>query len=202
MLFAIRKGNSMRICVYMGSRDGSKPAYLEQSKALGKAMASRGHGLVYGGGNTGLMGAVADEMLGAGIDTFGVIPAALAELEVAHQGLTELVITNDMHQRKKAMLDRADAFIALPGGLGTFEELFEALTWQQLGFHSKPVGLLNVDGYYDGLITFLEASVEAGFVSKHHHDSLIVSDNVEDILDQIETAEVVYVPKNTIPAKK
>ena len=186
----------------MGSRNGSKPAYLEQSKALGKAMARRGHGLVYGGGNTGLMGAVADEMLGAGIDTFGVIPAALAELEVAHQGLTELVITNDMHQRKKAMLDRADAFIALPGGLGTFEELFEALTWQQLGFHSKPVGLLNVDGYYDGLITFLEASVEAGFVSKHHHDSLIVSDNVEDILDQIETAEVVYVPKNTIPAKK
>lgn len=191
----------MRICVYMGSRDGSKPVYLEQSKALGKAMAARGHGLVYGGGNTGLMGAVADEMLGAGIDTFGVIPEALAELEVAHKGLTELVITKDMHQRKKAMLDRADAFIALPGGLGTFEELFEALTWQQLGFHSKPVGLLNVDGYYDGLITFLESSVEAGFVSKHHHDSLIVSSSVEDILDQIETAEVVYVPKNELPAK-
>ncbi len=192
----------MRICVYMGSRDGSRPSYLEQSKALGKAMAHRGHGLVYGGGNTGLMGAVADEMLGAGVETYGVIPAALAELEVAHQGLTELVITNDMHQRKKAMLDRADAFIALPGGLGTFEELFEALTWQQLGFHSKPVGLLNIDGYYDGLIKFLETSVEAGFVSEHHHKSLIVSDNVEDILDQIETAEVVYVPKNVVPEQK
>ena len=191
----------MKICVYMGSRDGSKPVYREQSEALGLAMAKRGHGLVYGGGNTGLMGAVADAMISGGVDTFGVIPTALAELEVAHQHLTELVITKDMHERKKAMLDRADAFIALPGGLGTFEELFEALTWQQLGFHSKPVGLLNVDGYYDGLIKFLNSSVDAGFVSKHHQKSLIVSDDVEEILDQIETTKVVYIPKNPVRGK-
>ena len=192
----------MKICVYMGSRDGSNPAYLETAVALGRAMVKRGHGLVYGGASSGLMGAVADQFVEAGAETYGVIPEALYELEVAHKGLTELVITTDMHQRKKAMLEKADAFIALPGGLGTFEELFEALTWQQLGYHSKPVGLLNVDGYYDDLLVFLERSVRSGFVSAHHHESLIVDDRVDGILDQIETAEVVYIPKNSIPADK
>lgn len=191
----------MRICVYMGSRDGTNPLYRQTAVELGQAMVKRGHGLVYGGGNSGLMGAVADQLVDAHAETYGVIPVALAELEVAHKGLTELVITEDMHQRKKAMLVRADAFVALPGGLGTFEELFEALTWQQLGYHAKPVGLLNVDGYYDGLIRFLERSVSSGFVSEHHFNSLIVEDNVGAILDRVETAKVVYVPKNPVPNK-
>lgn len=190
----------MQICVYMGSRSGSDPAYLESAVALGREMARRGHGLVYGGATSGLMGAVADEMISAGARSFGVIPKALADLEIAHEGVSELVITEDMHERKKAMLDRADGFIALPGGLGTFEELFEALTWQQLGLHSKPVGLLNAGGYYDGLLAFLDQSVAAGFVSPHHRASLICADEPAELLDMIESARVVYVPKNP-PAK-
>lgn len=189
----------MQICIYMGSRDGNFPEFINEARALGYSMAKRGHGLVYGGGNTGLMGAVADVMVEAGSPTYGVIPKALEKLEVAHTGLRQLVITEDMHERKKAMLERADAFIALPGGLGTIEELFEALTWQQLGYHQKPVGLLNVNGYYDHLLEFLEVSVKSGFVSEHHKKALIVSDSVEDILDKIEQAEVVYIPKNPIP---
>lgn len=189
----------MQICVYMGSRNGNSPEFMTEAKALALLMAKRGHGLVYGGGNTGLMGAVADVMVEAGSPTYGVIPKALEKLEVAHTGLRQLVITEDMHERKKAMLERADAFIALPGGLGTFEELFEALTWQQLGYHQKPVGLLNVNGYYDYLLKFLDVSVEGGFVSSHHKNALIVADNVEEILDKIEQAEVVYIPKNPIP---
>ena len=188
----------MRICVYMGSRDGTNPAYLEGARALAGEMARRGHGLVYGGGNTGLMGAVADVMVEAKVDTFGVIPEALAELEVAHKGLNELIITRGMHTRKKAMLEKADAFIALPGGLGTFEELFEALTWQQLGYHKKPVGLLNVDGFYDLMLEFLDRATNSGFISQHHRESLIVDTNVASLLDKIETAEVVYVPKNKV----
>ncbi len=191
----------MRICVYMGSRKGTDPAYMDAAIALGKAMVARGHGLVYGGASSGLMGAVADQFVERGAETYGVIPEALYELEVAHKGLTELVITSDMHQRKKAMLEKADAFIALPGGLGTFEELFEALTWQQLGYHQKPVGLLNVAGYFDLLLEFLDRSVRSGFVSEHHREALIEDADVEQLLDKIEKAEVVYVPKNLPPVK-
>lgn len=192
----------MKICVYMGSRDGSSPIFKDSAIELGREMVKRGHGLVYGGASSGLMGAVADQFVDAGAETYGVIPEALYELEVAHKGLTELVITTDMHQRKKAMLERADAFIALPGGLGTFEELFEALTWQQLGYHSKPVGLLNVGGFYDQLISFLDKSVESGFISEHHRSSLLVDEDVNALLDKIETAEVVYIPKNVVPPRK
>ncbi len=191
----------MRICVYMGSRDGTNSAYRKTALELGEAMAVRGHSLVYGGGNTGLMGAVADAMVAKGADTFGVIPEALAELEVAHQGLTELVITRGMHTRKKAMLERADAFVALPGGLGTFEELFEALTWQQLGYHSKPVGLLNIDGFYDLLLEFLDRATRSGFISEYHRSTLIVDDTIDGVLAKIETAEVKYVPKNKVPSR-
>jgi uncharacterized protein (TIGR00730 family) len=156
----------MNICVYCGSRPGVLPAYAQAARDLGQAIASQGHGLVYGGGNVGLMGIVADAVLGAGGPVVGVIPEALVQREVGHQGLSEQFVVPDMHVRKRMMAERADAFIALPGGIGTLEELFEVWTWRQLGYHDKPIGLLNVAGFYDHLLRFMDHTVAQGFLDE------------------------------------
>lgn len=173
------------ICVYCGSRSGHGAEYTDAARRLGRAMAAQGFGLVYGGASIGMMGVIADEMLAAGAAVTGVIPESLQQKEVAHAGLTELLITADMHERKRLMAERADAFIAMPGGLGTLEELFEILTWGQLRFHAKPIGLLNTGGYYDDLIRFLDGTVSEGFVHPRHRAMLRVSQSPEDLLDAL-----------------
>ena len=153
------------VCVFCGSSAGGNPRHLEAAEALGRALARRDLGLVYGGSHCGLMGAMADAALQGGARVVGVMPKALVELERAHQGLSDLIITEDMHTRKAAMSQLADGFLALPGGFGTLDELFEIVTWAQLGFHGKPIGLLNSDGYWDGLMAFLAHSHAEGFIS-------------------------------------
>lgn len=152
------------LCVYCGSSIGTSPVYAEAARALARAMVGENIDLVYGGGNVGLMGVIADEILRAGGEATGVIPKALLDKEVGHLALTRLHIVKDMHERKAMMAELSDGFIAMPGGIGTLEELFEVFTWSQLGFHDKPIGLLNVDGFYDGLIAFLEHVVSQGFL--------------------------------------
>jgi len=171
-----------RICVFCGSRPGVNPAYRAAAESLGKTFAERGIELVYGGGNVGLMGIVADACLAAGGRVVGVIPRALLEWEVGHEGLTRLEVVDSMHTRKARMAELADGFIALPGGLGTFEELFEILTWAQLGFHSKPVGLLNVDAYYQPLVQMMERGVSEGFMKAENRGLLLVEDNAHALL--------------------
>ena len=156
---------SLSICVYCGSRTGARPAYTEAAHALGAAIGGRGWQLVYGGGKVGLMGVVADAVLAAGGRVVGVIPDTLMQREVGHTGLHELHVVPTMHLRKQMMAERADAFLALPGGIGTLEELYEVWTWRQLGYHRQPIGLLNVDGYYDDLLRFMRRSVDEGFLS-------------------------------------
>ncbi len=158
------------VCVYCGSRPGSKPEYAEAARAVGTWIGQHGGQLVYGGGKAGLMGITAEAALQAGGRVVGVIPKALVEKEWAFHNCTELYIVDTMHERKRMMAERADAFLALPGGIGTFEELFEVWTWRQLGYHDKPVGLLNVDRYYDGLLAFLGATVEQQFLSDWQMD--------------------------------
>ncbi|WP_298827581.1 TIGR00730 family Rossman fold protein [uncultured Piscinibacter sp.] len=175
----------LSLCVYCGSREGGSPAYAEAAAAIGTAIGQRGWQLVYGGGRAGLMGRVADAALAAGARVVGVIPRSLMEREVGHAGLTELHVVETMHQRKLLMAERSDAFVALPGGIGTFEELFEVWTWRQLGYHDKPVGLLNVDGYYDGLLGFLEQTVAQGFVSDPQHALLQIATRPADLLDAV-----------------
>ncbi len=174
-----------KICVYCGSRPGNNPAFLQAAHSLGKLLADHGLGLVYGGASIGLMAETADAVLAGGAEVYGVIPQALADVEVAHDGLTELHIVKNMHERKALMAELSDGFIALPGGLGTFEELFEILTWAQLGFHEKPCGLLNIANYYDGLLDFLDQSVAAGFVNQAHLDLLLKSDSPETLIKQM-----------------
>lgn len=171
-----------RICVFCGSRPGVRPAYRAAAEAVGGLLAERGIELVYGGGNVGLMGIVADACLAAGGRVVGVIPRALLEWEVGHEGLTRLEVVDSMHTRKARMAELADGFIALPGGLGTFEELFEILTWAQLGFHSKPVGLLNVDAYYQPLVQMMERGVSEGFMKAENRGLLLVEDNAQALL--------------------
>jgi len=171
-----------RICVFCGSRPGVRPAYRAAAEAVGGLLAERGIELVYGGGNVGLMGIVADACLAAGGRVVGVIPRALLEWEVGHEGLTRLEVVDSMHTRKARMAELADGFIALPGGLGTFEELFEILTWAQLGFHSKPVGLLNVDAYYQPLVQMMERGVSEGFMKAENRGLLLVEDNAHALL--------------------
>lgn len=171
-----------RICVFCGSRPGVRPAYRAAAEAVGSLLAERGIELVYGGGNVGLMGIVADACLAAGGRVVGVIPRALLEWEVGHEGLTRLEVVDSMHTRKARMAELADGFIALPGGLGTFEELFEILTWAQLGFHSKPVGLLNVDAYYQPLVQMMERGVAEGFMKAENRGLLLVEDNAQALL--------------------
>lgn len=176
---------TLSVCVYCGSRHGSRPEYTEAARALGTAIGERGWQLVYGGGKVGLMGEVADAVLAAGGRVVGVIPEALEKLEVGHRGLHELHVVPTMHIRKQMMAERADAFLALPGGIGTFEELFEVWTWRQLGYHDKPIGLLNVAGYYDGLQAFLQQSVQSGFIGPWQMDLLRVSDAANTLLPEL-----------------
>ena len=174
-----------RLAVYCGSATPADPTYIEGARALGRAFAERGIGLVYGGGRTGLMGAIADGALEGGGEVIGVIPQALVDAEVAHRGLTELHVVSGMHQRKQMFTDLSDGFVTIPGGTGTMDELWEALSWAQLGYHADPVGLLNTAGYYDHLIAFWEKMGEVGFLRPQHRDLLIVADTLDVLLDQM-----------------
>jgi len=173
-----------KICVYCGSSPGKNPVYSEAAASLAHALCERGIGLVYGGAAVGVMGAIADAVLAAGGEAIGVIPKSLAVKEVAHNNLSELHVVASMHERKAMMADLADGFIALPGGWGTLEEIFEMLTWAQLGFHNKPCGLLNIEGYYDGLIGFLENSFEQQFVNELYRPMLMQTHEPAALLDQ------------------
>lgn len=173
------------LCVYCGSRLGDREAYTEAAWQVGTEIGRRGWQLVYGGGRAGLMGRVADAALAAGAPVIGVIPQSLMDREVGHAGLSELHVVQTMHERKLLMAERSDAFLALPGGIGTFEELFEVWTWRQLGYHDKPVGLLNVDGYYDALLGFLEQTVTQGFVAPPQRALLQVEADPVRLLDDI-----------------
>jgi uncharacterized protein (TIGR00730 family) len=169
------------ICVYCGSKPGADPVYTVAARSLARAMTDRGIGLVYGGASIGLMGTMADAVLAGGCTVTGVIPGALFKREVAHQGLTEIIEVGSMHQRKEKMASLCDGFIALPGGFGTLEELFEAITWCQLRIHTKPIGLLNVSGYYDQLADFIDHAVDQGFI-RPAHQSLYTMDSDADTL--------------------
>ena len=172
------------VCVYCGSSPGKSPRYREAARDLGHEMVARGLDLVYGGAGIGVMGAVADAVLERGGAVTGVIPYSLSTKEVAHDGLTELIVVSSMHERKAKMADLADAFVALPGGWGTCEEIFEMLTWAQLGFHEKPCGLLNVAGYYDSLFAFLEHAVVERFVREEYRPMMIMEDDPAALLDR------------------
>jgi uncharacterized protein (TIGR00730 family) len=174
-----------RLCVFCGSQVGKQPFYAENARRLGSLLAQHGVGLVYGAGNIGLMGVLTDAVLKAEGEVIGVIPKALVEKEVAHAQLTELHIVDTMHQRKALMADRADGFAALPGGYGTADELFEILTWAQLGLHAKPIGLLNVAGYFDPLLGWLERMVQEGFLKPKHFRLLQVADQAEQLLNML-----------------
>jgi uncharacterized protein (TIGR00730 family) len=173
-----------RVCVFCGSSDGARSSYREAAAMLGRVLAARRIGVVYGGGNIGLMGALADAALGAGGDVIGVIPEHLVNKELAHRGV-DLRIVHSMHERKALMADLADAFIALPGGYGTLEEFCEVLTWSQLGLHAKPCGLLNVDGYYDSLLGLFDHAVAEGFVRSPSRDLVVVDDQAAPLLDRL-----------------
>lgn len=184
-----------RICVYCGSSPGRNPRFGAAAEELGKALLRRNMGLVYGGASVGIMGMVADTVLAGGGEVIGVIPKALDAKELKHTGLTEQHVVKSMHERKAMMADLSDGFIALPGGWGTFEEIFEALTWAQLGFHRKPCGLLNESGYYDHLHLFLENAIEQQFVRPEYRSMLMISTDSEDLLDQFEAYEAPRVKK-------
>jgi uncharacterized protein (TIGR00730 family) len=173
------------VCVYCGSRPGELPAYADAARALGTEIARRGWQLVYGGGRAGLMGEVADAALAGGASVVGVIPESLMGRELGHRGLTELHVVETMHERKTMMAERSDAFVALPGGIGTFEELFEVWTWRQLGYHVKPLGLLNVAGYYDALLGFLAHSREQGFMTTAQTELLHVGSDPVALLERL-----------------
>ncbi len=175
--------HSLSVCVYCGSREGTEAAFAQAAVRAGALIGRRGWQLVYGGGRAGLMGRVADAALAAGARVVGVIPHSLMERELGHPGLDELHVVQTMHERKRMMAERSDAFVALPGGIGTFEELFEAWTWRQLGYHDKPIGLLNVGGYYDKLIEFLDQTQACGFVNESQRRLLQVADSPEELLD-------------------
>jgi len=176
-----------RVCVFCGSRHGTRPAYAHAAEAMGRELATRGLGLVYGGGHVGLMGVVADAALAAGAEAVGVIPHALAAREVGHPGLTELHVVDTMHERKALMADLSDAFVALPGGIGTLEEIMEVWTWGYLGIHRKPVGLLNVEGYFDPLLAWVERATADGFLRDVHRDLLVTADEPGALLDALAT---------------
>lgn len=173
------------VCVYCGSRDGERIGYAEAARALGRAIGQRGWRLVYGGGRVGLMGIVADAALAAGAEAIGVIPRSLVRREVGHAGLSRLEVVDTMHERKQRMAEQADAFVALPGGLGTLEELFETWTWRHLGYHAKPLGLLNSSGFYQPLLGFLEHTAAEGFVDSAQMGMLAVDDDPERLLDTL-----------------
>jgi len=190
-----------RICVFCGSSPGGAPAYLESAARLGALLAAEGLDLVYGGASVGTMGRIADTVLAAGGRVYGVIPHALAVKEIAHEGLTELRIVESMHERKAAMADLADGFIAMPGGLGTMEELFEVLTWAQLGLHRKPCALLDVDGYYQPLVRFLDHAVEQRFVKPEHRAMILVDDDPARLLQRMREYVPPHLPKWIVEAE-
>ena len=173
------------VCVYCGASPGHDPQYAEAARALGREMAQQKLALVYGGGHVGLMGIIADAVLEAGGEVTGVIPKALMDTEIGHNRLTRLLVVKDMHERKALMAEHANGFIAMPGGIGTLEELFEAMTWAQLGFHEKPVGLLNVNGFYDPLIAFLSQLEQEGFLRAEHRHLLINENEPSALLERL-----------------
>lgn len=172
-----------RICVFCGANAGSCPVFADAARALGAALAARGLGLVYGGGNVGLMGTVADAALAAGGEVIGVIPATLVQRELAHEGLSALHVVGSMHERKALMADLSDAFVAMPGGYGTLDEFFEVLTWAQLDLHRKPSGLLNVEGYFDHLLRFLDRAVDEGLLQARNRGMFVVGTDPSALLD-------------------
>lgn len=174
-----------RICVFCGSRPGRRPEYLETARQLGRLLVERNIGLVYGGASVGIMGAIANAVLKGGGEVIGVIPQALMQPEVAHDHLTDLRVVATMHERKALMAELSDAVIALPGGLGTFEELFETLTWSQLGIHRKAFGFLNVSGFYDALLGLIEHSIDEGFVLPEHRALIVEASDPATLLDRI-----------------
>ena len=176
------------VCVYCGSRPGADPAHAQAARLTGQLIGQRGWQLVYGGGKVGLMGIVADAVLAAGGRVVGVIPHKLREREVGHSQLSEIHVVDTMHQRKQMMAERADAFLALPGGIGTLEELFEVWTWRQIGYHDQPIGLLNVNGFYDGLLTFLRDTVSGGFLEQAQLDNLHVGQDAAALLQRLSVA--------------
>ncbi len=183
------------LCVFCGSSAGEDSRYLDAATRLGKVLLEREIGLVYGGSRVGLMGRLADTVMGGGGEVVGVIPRALMNREVAHQGLTELLITDSMHARKSQMVERSDAFVAAPGGIGTLEEFFEVLTWAQLGLHRKPCGLLNARGYFDPLIHLLDHGVREGFIQKAHRSMVLVEADAGMLLDRISGYDPPPVPR-------
>ena len=187
-----------RLAVYCGSATPADPVYIETARSVGRGLAERGIGVVYGGGRLGLMGAVADAALAAGGEVIGVIPEALVGSEVAHRGCTELHVVPGMHERKRMFTDLSDGFLTIPGGVGTMDELWEAISWAQLGYHAKPVGLLNVAGFYDGLIAFNQHMIDVGFIRAQHAGILIADTDLTRLLDRM----VDYQPHQTIFAMK
>jgi len=183
------------ICVYCGSSPGLLPEYRESARLLGFEMADRGLGLVYGGASIGVMGAIADAVLERGGTAIGVIPYSLATREVSHSGLNELIVVDSMHERKARMAELSDGFIALPGGWGTMEEIFEMLTWAQLGFHEKPCGLLNVASYYDPLFEFLEGAIAQRFVKEQFRPMMMMEESPTDLLDRFSAYQAPKVKK-------
>src|SRR6266545_364019 len=184
-----------RVCVFCGSSPGARASYAEGARGLGRALAAAGVGLVYGGAQVGLMGMLADSVLAAGGDVIGVIPRALAQREIAHPGLRDLRVVGSMHERKAVMTDLADGFIALPGGMGTLEEMFEVLTWAQLGMHRKPCGLLDIDGYFRAMLAFLDHMKEERFLAPEHRAMLLVESDPARLLSRLETYEPPLVTK-------
>jgi uncharacterized protein (TIGR00730 family) len=183
-----------RLAVYCGSASPADPFYLDLARTVGRSLAERGIGVVYGGGKLGLMGAIADSALAAGGEVIGVIPEALVNAEVAHRGCTELHTVKTMHERKALFTDLSDGFVTLPGGVGTMDELWEAISWAQLGYHEKPVGLLNTGGFFDHLIAFNRHMAEVGFVRPQHRGIMIVDDRLDGLLDKM----AAYEPHQTI----
>ena len=173
------------VCVFCGSSTGKRPEYAEAARRLGTAIARRGLELVYGAGHVGLMGVLADASLAAGGRVVGMIPRSLVDRELAHVGLTELLVVETMHERKALMAERSQAFLALPGGYGTLDELFEILTWAQLGIHSHPVGLVNIAGYFDPLLAWIDGAVEGGLLREKHRAMLLVGDDPEELLERV-----------------
>lgn len=184
-----------RLCVFCGSSPGGDPVYIEAARDLGRYLAEQNITLVYGGGRVGLMGALADAVLDPGGEVIGVIPDALVAKEVAHQRLTDLRVVRSMHERKALMAELSNGFVALPGGCGTFEEFLEVITWAQLGMHAKPCGILNIRGYYDRLLEFVDHAVSQRFVRAEHREMVLVADRCEELLEQMRGYVAPVVPK-------
>ncbi len=183
------------ITVFCGSNSGFRPEYAEAAKVLGQILVKENMRLVYGGGNVGLMGIIADEVMNAGGEVIGIIPESLDKKEVGHHGITELRVVGSMHERKALMAELADGFIAMPGGIGTFEEFFEILTWAQLGFHDKPCAILNIAGYYDGLLALCDNAVSEGFLRPAHRQLILEDSNPETLIEKMRNLKPVPVEK-------